>query len=43
MIELGIIGLMDDGDIDLIEAGIALSLADRPRGDAMRLRRLMQN
>lgn len=40
--ELAEIGLMDDGDIDLIEAGIALSLADRPRGDAMRLRRLMQ-
>jgi regulator of sirC expression with transglutaminase-like and TPR domain len=43
VIELGRIGLMDDGDIDLIEAGIALSLADRPRGDAARLRRLMQN
>jgi len=43
VIELGRIGLMDDGDIDLIEAGITLSLADRPRGDAARLRRLMQN
>lgn len=40
--DLAAIGLMDDGDIDLIEAGIAPSLADRPRGDAMRLRRLMQ-
>ncbi|WP_439547087.1 transglutaminase family protein [Sandarakinorhabdus sp.] len=43
MTELGTIGLMDDGDIDLIEACIALSLADRPRGDASRLRHLMQN
>jgi len=43
VIDLGTIGLLDDGDIDLIEAGIALSLADRPRGDASRLRRLMQN
>lgn len=41
--ELATIGLLDDGDIDLIEAGIALSLADRPRGDATRLRRMMQN
>jgi regulator of sirC expression with transglutaminase-like and TPR domain len=35
------IGLMDDADIDLIEAGIALSLADNPRCDAERLRRLV--
>ena len=41
--ELATIGLLDDGDIDLIEAGIALSLADRPHGDATRLRRMMQN
>ncbi|OSZ72727.1 hypothetical protein CAP39_05325 [Sphingomonas sp. IBVSS1] len=42
MMELATIGLMDDADIDLIEAGIALSLADRPRADAPRLRRLVQ-
>ncbi len=41
--DLATIGLMDDADIDLVEAGIALSLADRPRADAMRLRRLVQN
>ena len=41
--ELATIGLMDDGDIDLVEAGIALSLADRPGADAARLRRLVQN
>jgi regulator of sirC expression with transglutaminase-like and TPR domain len=40
------IGLCDDEDIDLIEAGIALSLADRPddadiEADAARLRRLV--
>lgn len=35
------IGLMDDADIDLVEAGIALSLADRPRADAGKLRRLV--
>ncbi|MEI6485552.1 MAG: transglutaminase family protein [Sphingomonadales bacterium] len=39
--DLAAIGLMDDADIDLIEAGIALSLADNPRADAARLRRLM--
>ncbi len=44
--ELATIGLMDDADIDLIEAGIALAMADRPVGtareaDAARLRRLM--
>lgn len=39
--ELATIGLMDDADIDLIEAGIALALADRPRADAARLRRLV--
>jgi regulator of sirC expression with transglutaminase-like and TPR domain len=41
--DLATIGLMDDGDIDLVEAGIALSLADRPRADPMKLRRLVQN
>jgi regulator of sirC expression with transglutaminase-like and TPR domain len=41
--ELATIGLMDDADIDLVEAGIAISLADRPRADAARLRRLVQN
>ena len=41
MMELATIGLMDDDDIDLIDAGIALSLADRPHADASRLRRLM--
>jgi regulator of sirC expression with transglutaminase-like and TPR domain len=35
------IGLLDDADIDLIEAGIALSLADRPRADAQPLRRMV--
>jgi regulator of sirC expression with transglutaminase-like and TPR domain len=38
---LATIGLMDDDDIDLVEAGIALSLADNPRADADRLRRLV--
>jgi regulator of sirC expression with transglutaminase-like and TPR domain len=42
-LDLASIGLMDDGDIDLVEAGIALSLADRPRADATRLRRMVQN
>jgi regulator of sirC expression with transglutaminase-like and TPR domain len=42
-IDLAAIGLMDDADIDLVEAGIALSLADRPRADAARLRRMVQN
>ncbi len=41
MMLLATIGLMDDADIDVIEAGIALSLADNPRTDADRLRRLM--
>jgi regulator of sirC expression with transglutaminase-like and TPR domain len=41
--ELATIGLMDDADIDLVEAGIALSLADRPRADAAKLRRMVQN
>ena len=39
--ELATIGLMDDADIDLVEAGIALSLADRPRTDVQRLRSLV--
>jgi regulator of sirC expression with transglutaminase-like and TPR domain len=41
--DLAKIGLMDDADIDLVEAGIALSVADAPRADVMRLRRLVQN
>lgn len=39
--ELAKLGLMDDADIDLIEAGIALSLADEPHADAGKLRRLV--
>jgi len=39
--ELNAIGLLDDGDIDLVEAGIALALADRPEADPGRLRRLV--
>lgn len=39
--ELSDIGLFDDADIDLIEAGICLALADRPRADASALRRLV--
>jgi regulator of sirC expression with transglutaminase-like and TPR domain len=39
--ELSELGLLDDGDIDLVEAGIALALADRPKADAARLRRLV--
>lgn len=39
--ELGAIGLLDDGDIDLVEAGIALALADRPEADPGPLRRLL--
>ena len=35
------LGLVDDADIDLIEAGIALSLADRPGADPQPLRRLV--
>lgn len=41
--ELATLGLVDDADIDMVEAGIALSLADRPRADAARLRRMVQN
>jgi regulator of sirC expression with transglutaminase-like and TPR domain len=41
--DLATIGLMEDGDIDLVEAGIAISLADRPRADGMKLRRMVQN
>jgi len=41
MMDLDAIGLLDDGDIDLVEAGIALALADRPDADAGRLRRLV--
>lgn len=41
MMELGAIGLLDDGDIDLVEAGIALARADRPEADPARLRRLV--
>ena len=49
--ELARLGLLDDADIDLIEAGIALSLADKPKAvardadardaDAAQLRRLV--
>jgi regulator of sirC expression with transglutaminase-like and TPR domain len=39
--DLNAVGLVDDGDIDLIEAAVALSLADKPGGDAARLRRLV--
>ena len=39
--ELNDLGLLDDGDIDLVEAGIALARADRPGADAARLRRLV--
>ena len=39
--ELNELGLLDDGDIDLVEAGIALARADRPDADAARLRRLV--
>jgi regulator of sirC expression with transglutaminase-like and TPR domain len=39
--ELNELGLLDDGDIDLIEAGIALARADRPEADSGRLRRLV--
>ncbi len=39
--ELAEIGLLDDADIDLVEAGIALARADRPKADGARLRRLM--
>lgn len=39
--ELNELGLLDDGDIDLIEAGIAIARADRPEADPARLRRLV--
>lgn len=39
--DLNAIGLLDDDDIDLVEAGIALAMADRPGADPSRLRRLM--
>lgn len=39
--ELNELGLLDDSDIDLVEAGIALARADRPDADAGRLRRLV--
>ena len=38
--ELTELGLLDDGDIDLVEAGIALARADRPDADGARLRRI---
>ena len=41
--ELNELGLLDDDDIDLVEAGIALARADRPDADASRLRRLVSN
>ena len=41
--ELNELGLLDDDDIDLVEAGIALARADRPKADAARLRRLVSN
>ena len=36
--ELAELGLLDDADIDLVEAGIALARADRPDADGGRLR-----
>lgn len=39
--ELNDLGLLDDGDIDLVEAAIALARADRPEADPARLRRLV--
>ena len=39
--ELNELGLLDDGDIDLIEASIVLARADRPEADPARLRRLV--
>jgi regulator of sirC expression with transglutaminase-like and TPR domain len=41
MMELNELGLLDDADIDLVEAGITLALADRPAADPARLRRLV--
>ncbi|KPF78262.1 hypothetical protein IP88_04315 [alpha proteobacterium AAP81b] len=39
--EIAQLGLLDDGDIDLVEAGIALARADRPKADGGALRRLV--
>jgi regulator of sirC expression with transglutaminase-like and TPR domain len=39
--ELAELGLLDDADIDLVEAGIALARTDRPQADGARLRRLI--
>lgn len=39
--ELAELGLLDDADIDLVEAGIAIARADRPDADGGRLRRLV--
>ena len=39
--DVAALGLFDDADIDLVEAGIALSIVDRPRADPGRLRRLV--
>ncbi len=39
--ELSELGLLDDADIDLVEAGIALALADRPGIDPGPLRRMV--
>ncbi len=39
--ELNDLGLLDDGDIDLVEAGIALAKADRPDASPDRLRHLV--
>ncbi len=39
--ELAELGLLDDADIDLVEGGIALARADRPRADPGPLRRLV--
>ncbi len=39
--ELAELGLLDDGDIDLVEAGIALARADRASVDGSKLRRLV--
>lgn len=39
--ELNELGLLDDNDIDLVEAGIAIARADRPEADPARLRRLV--
>ncbi len=39
--ELNAIGLLDDADIDLVDAAIALAQADRPEADPGRLKRLV--